>query len=111
MQQETSDGVINVRCTWNNSDRSQEHSQPAQIKASKSLQPRQVGKAVARRIGYLTTDFDFLDAGQLGQFFGPWTSVINSRDLTDIAVIDILDRLINESGVNILLGGDKAAGS
>jgi hypothetical protein len=37
----------------------------------------------------------------LGQCFGPWTSVINSRDLTDIAVIDMLDKLIDESGVNV----------
>jgi hypothetical protein len=65
---ETSDGVINVRCPLNDSDRSQERSRPAQIGVSKCLQPRRgLGKAFAKRIGYLTTDFDFLDSGQLGQ--------------------------------------------
>jgi hypothetical protein len=70
--EETWDGVINVRCALNNSDRREERSQPAaQIRASKSLQPRrEVNKAFAKCIGHFTTYFDFLDAGQLAQCFG-----------------------------------------
>jgi hypothetical protein len=71
-----------------------------------SLQPRRgLGKAFAKRIGYLTTDVDFLDASQLGQCFGLWTWVINGRDLADVTVIDTLDKLIDENVAQEIFDG------